>query len=343
MEIIRKELKLCLHCMEEHEVHHVKLQESNIFKGVEVEYDAVYEYCGNSGEFWASEEYSTLNDIAMKDAYRRKLDLLTSQEIVAIRSKYKLSQSDLALLLDWGGKTITRYEGHQVQDAAHDAILKKIDTDPEWLLSLLEEKRSSFSESEYQKCHNAVSEAFVKNQDMYLRKAIYANYVKIDGSESFCGGVKLNLDKVIEVIKYFANSILVKNLYTVKLMKLLWYSDALSYKRHGHSITGLAYCSMPRGAVPLSYKSIIDLDGISYEEVDFGDHTGYKFIGEDTPTTVTTLLSSEDKQVINDIIGMFGASTMDEIVARMHDEQAYKVTPANDLIRYEHARALSIN
>ena len=41
------------------------------------------------------------------------------------------------MLLGWGGKTITRYESHQVQDKAHDTILKKIDQDPEWFLSLL--------------------------------------------------------------------------------------------------------------------------------------------------------------------------------------------------------------
>jgi len=34
-----------------------------------------------------------------------------------------ISQSDLCLLLGWGGKTITRYESHQVQDIAHDTIL----------------------------------------------------------------------------------------------------------------------------------------------------------------------------------------------------------------------------
>lgn len=45
----------------------------------------------------------------------------------------------LCTLLGWGGKTVTRYESHQVQDKTHDSILKKIDQDPEWFLSLLED------------------------------------------------------------------------------------------------------------------------------------------------------------------------------------------------------------
>ena len=77
------------------------------------------------------------NDIRLKDAYREAENLLTSSEIIAIRTKYGISQIDLCTLLGWGAKTITRYESHQVQDRAHDTILKKLDQDPEWFLSLL--------------------------------------------------------------------------------------------------------------------------------------------------------------------------------------------------------------
>ena len=36
MEIIRKERKLCLCCMEEHEVSYVRVKEKNVFKGEEL-------------------------------------------------------------------------------------------------------------------------------------------------------------------------------------------------------------------------------------------------------------------------------------------------------------------
>ncbi len=57
----------------------------------------------------------------------------------------------------------------------------------------------------------------------------------------FHGNTDLSLDKVVEVIRYFASSIKVTSLYKVKLMKLIWYADALSYKRRGFAITGLVY------------------------------------------------------------------------------------------------------
>lgn len=74
----------------------------------------------------------------MKNEYRKQCDLLTSDEIMNIRNCYAISQRDLSLILGWGEKTITRYEGHQVQDHAHDKVLRKIADDPEWFLTLLE-------------------------------------------------------------------------------------------------------------------------------------------------------------------------------------------------------------
>ena len=79
----------------------------------------------------------TMNDTRAKDAYRRKVGLLTSEDIQSIRKKYDISQMDLCRILGWGDKTITRYESHQVQDRAHDEILRRIGNDPEWFLELL--------------------------------------------------------------------------------------------------------------------------------------------------------------------------------------------------------------
>ena len=45
MEFLRKELKLCLCCMTEHDVATVRVREKNIFMGEEIEYDAIYELC----------------------------------------------------------------------------------------------------------------------------------------------------------------------------------------------------------------------------------------------------------------------------------------------------------
>ena len=68
------------------------------------------------------------------------------------------------------------------------------------------------------------------------------------------GNTVLSLDKVVDVIRYFAASDKITNLYKVKLMKLMWYADALSYKLRNTAITGLVYRALPMGAVPVAHN-----------------------------------------------------------------------------------------
>lgn len=151
MKILKIEKKLCACCMEEHEVKTVQIIEQATFKNRAVNYEALYMYCDAADELYMDESQMQDNDIKMKNAYRRAEGLLTSDDICNIRGKYGITQSDLCTLLGWGGKTITRYESHQVQDRAHDMILKKLDSDPEWFLSLLKEAKGSITAESYQK------------------------------------------------------------------------------------------------------------------------------------------------------------------------------------------------
>jgi hypothetical protein len=74
--------------MEEHEVKIITIQEQNVFKSVPVEYSAEYHYCTQADETYADDQEISVNDIAMKNAYRKKMGLLTSYQISAIRARY---------------------------------------------------------------------------------------------------------------------------------------------------------------------------------------------------------------------------------------------------------------
>lgn len=341
MNIISKEKRLCTCCMEEHEVSIVKLTDTAVFKGVTVEYEAISNYCDLADEYYESEEMLAANDLAMKNAYRSKIGLLTTDEIIAIRSKYGISQTDLCILLGWGGKTITRYEGHQVQDHAHDSILKKLDSDPEWFLDLLEKAKGKISPESFSKYQAAAIQLYEASKDSYLRKAIQASYAKYAGKGNFNGNTALKLDKVLDSIRFFANSENVTSLYKVKLMKLLWYADALSFKRYGHSITGLVYRALPMGAVPIAYESIVDMNGIEYEEVEFDEGTGRHFIPSDNRDYPS--LTDDDILILEAIIAKFGRCTKSAIVKAMHDEVAYTETAKKDIIQFKYAKELSID
>ncbi len=340
MKIIRSEKRLCSCCMEEHEVKTVLIMDQETFKNSKVEYEASYLLCDLAEELYMDEQQMHDNDIRLKDAYRKKEGLLTSAEISGIRAKYGISQSDLCVLLGWGKKTITRYESHQVQDRAHDTILKKIDEDPEWFLSLLNSAKENLSIDSYQKYLETATLLYEEDQDAYLRKAIEASYARFQGNQMFHGNTELSLDKVVDVIKYFASSVNVTSLYKVKLMKLMWYADALAYKRRGVAITGLVYQALPMGAVPVGHNSIIDLKDVPCEEVDMGETNAYHFSlsGEQT----FSALSKEEKDILDFVIEKLGKMSKNEIISFMHKEQAYVETAPRDIIQFKYAESLQI-
>ncbi|WP_366923869.1 DUF4065 domain-containing protein [Metallumcola ferriviriculae] len=336
METLRSEHKLCLSCMEEHDVSIVEIEEKEIFKGGEVEITSIYEYCSNTDELLETEDMIRANNLAVKDAYRKKMGLLTSSEIKNLREKYGISQKDFSEILDWGGATITRYENHQVQDRAHDDVLRKIDSDPKWLLDMLKRAKDRLSEKAFAKYFHEANEEYNKRKNQYLIDAIYAIYADFE-EETVPGSMELRLDKVVEVINYLAQR--VSNLHKVKLMKMLWYSDILNFKRHGNAITGLAYSALPMGAVPEGHDQIVKLEGVSFDIVLY-DEIAYKF--KPTPGFEIKNLSDDEIASIDKIINEFGELTTPQIVKKMHDEEAYKNTPKNCVIHYSFAGSLSI-
>ena len=340
MEIVKCEKRFCTCCMEEHEVKTVLVKEQATFKNRKVSCDAYYFYCDTAEELYMDERQMQENDVRLKDAYRKAEGLLTSAEIRNIRARYEISQNDLCILLGWGRKTITRYESHQVQDRAHDTILRKIAHDPEWFLLLLNGAKENLSSEAYRKYLNRAADLYGEAQDAYLRKAIEASYRRFHGNGLLCGNTKLSLDKVVDVIRYFAASDKVISLYKVKLMKMMWYADALSYKKRGFAITGLVYRALPMGAVPVGHNSIMDLQAVPCEEVDMGELGAYCFSlknAGDFPA-----LTDEDKSILDRVIQKLGGMTKKEIVGFMHREEAYQATAPGDVISFQYAEKLQI-
>ncbi|HTX55084.1 MAG TPA: type II toxin-antitoxin system MqsA family antitoxin [Candidatus Baltobacteraceae bacterium] len=59
--------------------------------------------------------------------YRRKHDLLSAEEIRAVRKQFGLTQGELARLLHLGANTVSRWEsGRNVQTAAMDVLVRLI-------------------------------------------------------------------------------------------------------------------------------------------------------------------------------------------------------------------------
>lgn len=339
MKVIKTENKFCYSCMKEHEVQTVEIKEENIFKEEYIEYIETSEFCDITDELNQDEELIRLNDIAFKNAYKKKIGLLTSQEIIDIRNKYGFSQGDLARILGWGEKTITRYESYQVQDSAHNDLLLNVDSNPKWVLDKIIESKDLLAEKAFEKYKSAALRLYNEKSNSYIVESIDSEYSMVSEDEAIYGNSGLNLKKVAAVINYIAGQ--VDFPYLTGTLKMLWYSDALSYKRHGKLITGLVYTAEPMGALPVGYKKIISLEGIEYHIKGIGESEGILF--EQSKDFDINGLSDDEKNCIDTVIEKFQYTKTEELTKTLHNEAAYKETKPGEIISFRFAKDLSLD
>ena len=70
----------CPYCMEEHDVKVLRGEETTIFKGENISFIAEYDYCDKADEYYARDEQINQNNVSMKNAYRKKVGLLTGDK-----------------------------------------------------------------------------------------------------------------------------------------------------------------------------------------------------------------------------------------------------------------------
>lgn len=338
--LIRKIQMECPLCDKVHEIEVRTRIAKTIIKGEEVNYEETYYFCLNSDEDeneFATGKMENDNLLNARNAYRKAHGLLTSDDIVAIRDKYGLSQVDLAKILGWGEATISRYESKAIQDDAYDNMLRIIRDNPLAAMELLQKNGEQFAGLKKMAIKHKIMENLDEDGREYLqRKALESEYV---GYAELCdenGMTLLDISKLELVISYYASRIL--KLYKVKLMKMLWYADSLSYKLYGHSMTGLVYCHEGMGALPIGHYKIGGLQKVNMEEEFDGESIKYRFLPNKKLDELS--LSNEEKKILDMVIDKFKTYTAPQIIDYMHDEIAYKKTEENEIIPFSLAKQI---
>lgn len=101
-------------------------------KGVPIEFEAIKAYCPKCGASLFAYEVERINQVRCFDEYKKKKGLLTSVELIEIRNRYGLSQTDLAKAIKVGKKNIARYESGKIQDKSIDLLIRLLDKHPTW-------------------------------------------------------------------------------------------------------------------------------------------------------------------------------------------------------------------
>ena len=95
-------------------------------KGTKIKYRYFKAVCKNCGHQVFPSFLAKRNIISMFDAYKEKVGLLTSQDIIDIRKSLGLTQVQFAKRLGCGEKTIARYENGAIQDKMVDRFIRTI-------------------------------------------------------------------------------------------------------------------------------------------------------------------------------------------------------------------------
>ena len=340
--LIRKVFMECPICDKKHDIEERKRIVQTIIKGKEIEYEERYYFCENAKNKDECEfvNGSMLNENLLngRNAYRKKYSLLTSNEIIEIRENYGLTQVDLARLLGWGEATIARYESKAIQDEAYDNMLRLIKEDPLYALLFLEKNGEKFSVEKRIEIREKILEKINLYGKEYLtRQTFKGEYAGFENASDYNGFTILDIDKIEAAISYIAES--VPNLYKVKLMKMLWYADTLSYKRTGHAMTGMVYKHCTMGALPIGHYSLMNLENLNVEEEESENFNSMFHIFPNKEIDYK-VLSDEDKNILDDVINKFIDYKTREIVDYMHKEKAYTKTNDGDIIPFSLAKEI---
>ncbi|SCZ79815.1 type II TA system antitoxin MqsA family protein [Pseudobutyrivibrio xylanivorans] len=332
----------CPICGKKHDVKLKRRKASSTIKGEKVQYDEEYFACEEvkgDNEF-ATAAIENANLLRARNAYREKMGLLTSDEIVKIREKYGLSQVDLSQALGWGEATISRYESKAIQDSAYDNVLQLIRINPLILYYLYIQNGAVLNKNKEGVLMQRIREELLASgREIIARDKLESFYITYNEATIENGFKCLDIDKLETIINYLAKKI--KNLFKVKLMKMLWYVDILSFQMNNRSMTGLVYQHATMGALPIGHDAILQLDNVSFLEEMSPDYDNVKYHIIYNEKLDLKGLTKDERNIIDSVITKFNSMNTKEIVDYMHEEEAYKQTNDGEIISFEWAKSLN--
>lgn len=331
--------KYCETCKREVETTIRTQKESYDVLGEAIEVDAKVLVCSECGEEFFCEELDSETLITAYNEYRKKHKLLLPEEIKRIREQYKLSQRAFAKLLNWGDKTICRYENGSIQDKAHNSLLLFL-RKPENMKTYLQDNEVSIDEKQKNSLLEAVERA--ENEAAYqFEKNFFKMFFVSEPSEE--NGFKaFDYEKTCAMVLFFAHRS--TELLKTKLMKLLNYSDMIFYKENGVSISGLRYVHLPYGPVPENFDVLLGkmaTDHIAHIEVIYDN--GYEKHQVIPECNISNrVLTDKESEVLERIYDKFKNFGSVDISNYSHNEKGYCETKQGEIISYAYAKDIHL-
>lgn len=332
--------KYCEECGKEVETKIITKREAYTVCGEQIEVDAQVLVCADCGEEFYCEELDNATLIQAYNEYRGRHKLLLPDEIKKIREQYGLSQRSFAKLLNWGDKTICRYENGSLQDRAHNSLLLFL-REPENMRTYLTENEIMLDDGAKQKLFSVIDNLEQNASQRVENRFLDMVFSQVPSEENGFKG--FDYEKFCAMVIYFSRKI--PELLKTKLMKLLNYSDMIYYKENGISISGLKYVHFPYGPVPQNFDLLFDrmmTDNVAHVEVFYDNcYEKHQVIADrDLPDGV---LTEQEIEVLDRICDKFKDFGSGDISNYSHKEKGYMATKRGEIISYAYAKDILLN
>jgi len=308
-------------------------------KGEEIKIVSKVMVCSKCGEDIYYDELEEKNLEMAYEKYREKKGLLGPKEIKKIRKKYGLSQRGISLLLGWSPATIARYEAGSIPNKSHNEQLRLFSEKLDYAKELFEEKKQELNREDIKRFS-----AFLERNEGEIDKKYFQNHIikKYSGfPDGYRGNRSFDLTKLENMIYYFIYN--EREIVKSKLLKLLWYSDFIFFKKFNVSITGTPYCKNHFGPIPFNHESIIAyLQEINAIEIK--PHPG-PYEGEVLSLNAEFekgLFFGEEIEVMNYVLEKFKGKSAGDMSKISHEEKAYKELPLKQLIPYHYSKYIEL-
>jgi uncharacterized phage-associated protein len=151
---------------------------------------------------------------------------------------------------------------------------------------------------------------------------------------------KPNLKKFTEMVVYFTMEAQ-PQLWKTKINKMLFYADFLNFKKAAVSISGCRYRAIDMGPVPNNFNSLFDYiaenDHIDIDAIPFPNGSiGEQFLPNKTRKLDDSVLSSTERETLNEVVEKFKKVKTNQIIDLSHKEEVWEKNFKNgkSLINY---------
>lgn len=263
------------------------------------------------------------NDLRLYDIYKKQVNLLTSEEIKAIRKKYEMNQKEFALAIGLGEITIHRFENGSIQTESVDSIIR-LSEDPDIMYTFLIKNQSKFDEEEYLKFLKKINT--LKNLKEHkiaqfnINELIHLDFKTEDAlivSNQLVKKYNSRVNQLSE--KYNIKDICVDAEYitSLKLQKLLYFIQGLSAKVYGKRAFDNPIYAWSYGPVVTDMYKV------------------YKGRSPILTPSDNIKISDGLNKIIDIVISSYGQIEAEKLIDLTHEEEPWLNTPKDHIIDFD--------